>query len=318
MKTRAEHLNSFIQKYHLTNVIWLCPDASTRRYARVERKGKNYILMDSPLSEKPKEFVKIDTILRKYKVPVPKIYAKNLRHGFVLLEDFGDLLLSQAIQKNASTNDLYILALDTLIGLQKRVKDRSKLPDAFKLMAEQNDWFIDYYAPYVLKKPLSQKAKDEFHRIWHKLFLGMHKIPKTLVLYDFHMDNIMVKSDGSLGLLDFQDAMEGPIFYDLISFVEDERHPLPIKTRRELLNHYFELRPVLGSKHYADWVDVVSAHRHTRVIGNFVKLAIESKKKNYLKYIKNDWMFLRENLKNPLLKEYKDWLKKYFPNQLKG
>ena len=127
----------------------------------------------------------------------------------------------------------------------------------------------------------------------------------------------MLKEDGSLGLLDFQDALWGPIFYDLVSFVEDERQLLPLNIRKKLLQHYLTLRPVLADKKYADWIPVVSAHRHTRVIGMFARLAVNYHKPQYLKFISNDWRLLKESIQSPLLKGYADWLKRYLPKQLK-
>ena len=111
--------------------------------------------------------------------------------------------------------------------------------------------------------------------------------------------------------------MNGPLFYDLISLLQDERHPLPIKKQQALLNHYFELWPVLASPKYKDWLDVVAAHRHTRIMGIFARLATEYGNPNYLKYIPVCWQFLMDNLKSPLLKEYKDWLIKYMPKYVK-
>lgn len=317
MKNRAFYLDSFIRKHHLQIVTWLSSDASSRRYARVKKKTKTYILMDSPLSEKPKEFVKVDKLLRKHRVNAPKIYAKDLRHGFLLLEDLGAMTLSQAIKDKTMAHDLYIKALDTLIHLQKSVKEYSQLPLAYNQMFQENQLFIDYYAPYIRKIALSKTAKDEFNQIWRKLFLDIKKLPRAIVLYDYHLDNLMLKEDGTIGLLDFQDALCGPIFYDLISFLEDERLPLPKAQRKSLLQHYLALRPVLAEKKYADWIPVVAAHRHTRVIGIFARLAIKYKKPQYLKFIDNDWLFLKENLQSPLLKEYVDWLKRYLPKQMK-
>ena len=72
-----------------------------------------------------------------------------------------------------------------------------------------------------------------------------------------------------------------------------------------------------ASKKYADWIPVVAAHRHTRVIGMFARLSVLYNKPQYLKFIPNDWRFLKENIQSPLLKEYKSWLKRYLPNQLK-
>lgn len=314
MKTRNFYLNAFIKKHHLEDIMWLSQDASTRRYARVHKGDKTFILVDSPLTEKPKEFVLIDRILRKHQFGAPRIYAKDLRHGFLLLEDFGTCSLSCATRNPKKADELYILALDTLIKIQKEITEHRKLPPALPVMWQENNLFIDYYVPKIAGVTLTEKAKEEFKAIWRQLFDGFRKLPHSIVLYDYHLDNLMLKSDNTLGLLDFQDAMSGPIFYDLISLVEDERFPLPQNKRKQMLQHYFELRPLLAEKKYADWLPVIAAHRHTRVMGIFARLATVYNKPHYLKYIKNDWAFLRENLKSPLLKAYTQWIKKYLKN----
>ena len=241
----------------------------------------------------------------------------SILHGFLLLEDFGDTSLSLAIKNSSHKDDLYILALDTLIKTQKEVTEYVKLSPALPVMRKEHNLFIDYYIPKILNIHLSDKAKQEFHAIWDRLFKELRKLPQSIILYDYHLDNLMLKNDNTIGLLDFQDAVRGPIFYDLISLLEDERFPLSLTKRKQLLQHYFDLRPVLAEKKYIDWLPVVAAHRHTRVIGIFARLATDYQKPQYLKYIKNDWMFLKENLKSPLLKEYAIWIKKYLKS-IKG
>jgi aminoglycoside/choline kinase family phosphotransferase len=317
MKDRNFYLNCFLKKHHISQIQWLSGDASTRRYARVTKKNKSYILMDSPLSEKPKEFVLVDKILRKHYISAPKIYAKSLRHGFMLLEDFGSENLSQSVKDKSKADELYILALDTLIRLQKNVTEHHRFENGLPLMIEQTNLFIEYYVPEILKIQLSQQAQDEFKSIWYHLLKKTEQLPQTLMLYDYHLDNIMLKKDNTLGLLDFQDAMRGCVFYDLVSFVEDERYPLPLNKRNALYQHYFDLCPVLATPKYADLLPVVAAHRHTRVMGIFGRLATKYQKPQYLKYIPNDWDFLKENLKSPLLKDYKKWLETYLPQQMK-
>ena len=320
MKTRDFYLNRFIQKNHLKDIVWLSSDASARRYARVKKGKKTYILMDSPLSEKPKDFMAIDKLLRRHALPAPKVYATDLRHGFMLLQDFGSISMSEKVKNKKVLDDFYLLAVDTLVKIQRLItrKEVAKLPPSYDFMQQENYLFIEYYASKVLKVKLPAQAKKEFKKIWERLFQQLFKLPQTLMLYDYHTDNIMVQADNTLGLLDFQDAMRGPVFYDLISLIEDERHPLPATKRRLFVQHYWELCPVLSSPKYAQWLDVVAAHRHTRVIGRFALLAKAYDKPEYLKYVPNDWQFLKENIKNPLLKDYRLWLKKYLPKQLKG
>ena len=183
MKDRSFYLNSFVQKHHLKELTWLSSDASNRRYARVKKGKKSYILMDSPLSEKPKEFIKIDKLLRKHKLNAPKIYAKNLRYGFMLLEDFGSTPLSQAVHDQSKAHDFYTLALDTLVHLQKCVKENPKLPLAYTQMFQENQFFIEYYVPHILQIQLSQK--EVFESYWLKsapsLAAALHASTMSLV-----------------------------------------------------------------------------------------------------------------------------------------
>ena len=132
---------------------------------------------NSPLSEKPREFIQIDRLLRKHHFGAPKIYAKNLRHGFLLLEYLGNTPLSVAMQTTSKSNDFYILALDTLIKIQKDVTEYTKLPLGLPVMQQEHNLFIDYYVPKILGISLSQKALQEFHTIWNHLFKELRKLP---------------------------------------------------------------------------------------------------------------------------------------------
>ncbi len=316
MATREEALHQFIEQNELSDVNWMEADASNRRYARVKKNGQTYVLMDSPLSEKPAEFAAVAELLTAHNLPAPKIYAKDMENGFLLLEDFGNLSLSQAVLDETKADALYEKAMDTLIQLQKRIKGQKFLPNALPVLRKEHALFLDYYVPEILKIELSEQAKAEFNALWDKLFKGMENLPHTLALYDYHLDNIMVKADGSLGILDFQDALWAPCFYDVMSLVEDERYPLPNEKRKIILKQYVD--SFSEYRKISDWAAVIAAHRHTRVLGIFGRLAALYNKPDYLKYVPNDWTFLKENVQNPLLAEYKNWLETYLPEQIKA
>ena len=101
------YIDSFLKKHHLSQaqITWLVPDASKRHYARIINGKDSFILMDSPKQEKPKQFIIVDQILRHHHLPAPRIIAKDLKHGLILLEDFGSCQLSQAIQNNPKSDE---------------------------------------------------------------------------------------------------------------------------------------------------------------------------------------------------------------------
>jgi len=318
MKTRTFYLKKFLKRHKIneSELTWLPSDASSRRYARIKKGNNSYIFMDSPLTEKPKEFYQITQLLRKNKLPAPKIFAKDLKHGYMLLEDFGIEKLSDFVKNNPSL-DSYFDAIDLLVRVQKIPSEAiSTLPrqTSQQWIASMNV-FLNYFFPYVVGKELSEKAKNDFYSLWEKLAQKIKALPTSICLGDYHLDNLMRKKDGAIALLDYQDAFIGPIFYDLVALIENERDPLSSAKAQKVLNHYLELRPELNQERYTDLFPVIAAQWHTRVIGVFVRMCVRMKKQKYLRFLKNDWELLNHNLQSPLLHEYKAWLNKYVPNE---
>ncbi len=317
MKTRIFYLKKFLKKHRINedNLTWLPSDASTRRYARVYKGKNSYIFMDSPLTEKPKEFYQITQLLRRNKLPAPRIFAKDLRHGYMLLEDFGKERLSHFAHKNTNSLEPYFDAIDLLVRVQKITPSNSIPKQSLQQWIKAMNIFLNYFFPYVIGKELSNKAKEDFYALWERLSQKINLLPSAICLGDYHLDNLMHKKDGTLGLLDFQDATIGPVFYDLIALIENDREPLPESKAQQVLKHYLELRPELDQKKYTELFPVIAAQWHTRVIGVFVRMCVRMKNPKYLSFLKNDWDLLARNLKSPLLNEYKAWLNKYVPTK---
>ncbi len=316
MDTREKALQDFLTQNGWGNAerVLLAHDASFRHYDRLTQNGQTMILMDAPKPENPEQFVIVDEMLAQAGGRVPHVYATDYENGFVLLEDFGDDTFTRLIQKGAAEKPLYQMANQALIQVQKNISaDLSKLPtyDMEKMLFEVSLlplWFIKY----VVGTDLSEADLSEFNQIWEKIIQKIQQVPKTIVLLDYHVDNLMITTDKECGLLDFQDARLGPAPYDLISLVEDARRPVPEDIRTELIQDYLNAFPQYREI-YAQTAPLIAAQRHTKVIGIFVRLCVRDGKERYLKHIPFVWTLLEKHLSHPDMLPFKEWLDKHVP-----
>ena len=319
LSERDVKLKDFIKKAKLgkASVAWLANDASGRKYARLTTPHKTYILMDSPKNEKPEEFYKIDQFLAEKGFPVPKIIQADIPNGFMIMEDFGPKKMVDCLTTHEKTITLYKKALQILLDINKISKKPAFIPDySLPYWRFESNLLTDWYYPALTGKRLSEKALKQFQKIWAKLIKKILKMPSALTLLDYHAENIMVRPKG-LGILDFQDARWGNIFYDAVSLIEDERHILPDFMQQELWDFYFSGFPKKEQKKYRALAELVAVQRHTKVIGIFARLAVRDKKGKYLKWIPDSWKLLEKHLHHPALKSYKKWLDKYIPKEVR-
>lgn len=323
MNTHQKQINSFLKSAHLKSpkLEWLKNDASGRLYARVQTKEKSLILMDSPLNEKPDLFYKVDLLLKKHKIDVPNIYKADLKQAFILMEDLGNTTLASKI-KNTSKKEiklLYIKALDLIIKVIHDIKMKPEYIPEYSndCLSFEENLFTDWYIPALTGKRLPQKAVLEFQKIWEKLNNKIQKMPAALNLLDYHADNLMLRPNGQMVALDFQDARWGGFLYDIISLLEDERHPLPDDILKDLWAYFWDKMPQFNTKKNQVLGEILAVQRHTKVIGIFARLAIRDKKTNYLKYIPDSWKMLESHLQNRHLKHFQKWLDKYVDKNLR-
>ena len=321
MDLRLQEIKKFLTSFHLNHskIEWLKNDASGRRYGRLKKGKESFILMDSPLNEKPDLFYKIDKLLKKNQVNVPHLYKSNLKQGLILMEDLGETTLSKKLENNKEKFSLYIKVLDIIIKVLNNIKEK---PDFIPHYSEaylkfEENLFTDWYIPALTGKRLEQKSLNQFSKIWEKLNHKIQKMPQKLVLLDYHADNLMISSTQQMVALDFQDARWGGFLYDVISLLEDERHPLDKDTCGALWNYFWEKMPSFNTKKNQAFGAILAAQRHIKVIGIFARLAVRDNKPKYLDYIPDSWKMLEENLKSPELKSLKKWLDKYVKRTLR-
>ena len=302
-------------------------DASFRCYARIDYPScigvhRKAMLMDAPPpQEDVRPFVAIARHLISLGLSAPKLIAEDPENGFLLLEDLGNDTFTRLLANGADEESLYRLAVDVLIHLHKLDESKAlptNLPayDEVKLLTEVG-LLTDWYAPAVMDDPLDDGALEEFASIWTDLLKPVLDGPQTLVLRDYHVDNLMGLSGregiGAFGLLDFQDAVTGHPAYDLMSLLEDARRDLSPGLAKKMLDHYFAAFPALDHADFMAAYAVLGAQRHAKVIGIFTRLCVRDNKDVYLNHIPRVWGLLESSCRHPFLTPFKEWLDRNIP-----
>ena len=297
----------------------LARDASFRWYERLTKENETLVLMNAPIpQENPAQFAFVDEILESKGIKVPHIFARDMENGFLLLEDFGDDTFTRLIAAGVDEENLYRQAIDSLIQIQKQFMQNPGLKEYnFDLMYTEASLLPLWYVKYVLKKELDDKAMAEYKAVWEELYQKISAVPNTLVLLDYHVDNLMITKDKKCGLLDFQDARFGPVTYDLASLLEDARRVVRPDLQDKMKTYYFNAFPAYQTAEFEDSYSLMAVQRHTKVIGIFVRLFVRDNKNRYLKFIPFVWQLLEKHLDQPLLKRYKTWLDTYVPSDVR-
>ncbi len=280
----------------------LTGDASFRRYYRAYSKGQNYIVMDAPPArEGLQAYIAIAEQLQQAGLNVPEIIAVDQAQGFLLETDFGDTLLFDALNP-ATVSSLYRQAMNELFKIQTcalDVADYSLPKFCEKLYRQEFELFTDWYLQRALGLQLSSSAQVVLSQLFEHLLSVALKQPQVFVHRDYHSRNLMCLSSGGLGVLDFQDAVAGPITYDLLSLLRDCYIDWPAAKVREWVKIYYQeakdrqLVSVSFDEFYY-WFDCMSLQRHLKCIGIFSRLNLRDKKPSYLQYIPRIFNYIDE------------------------
>ena len=322
MDSRLEQINVFLESNQIKQkkIKAINSDASFRRYFRVAGK----ILMDAnpTVVNDLDAFINIDNLLINISLNAPKIYSIDKENGFLLLEDLGDNLFSKVL--NASNEEsLYKKAIDILVYLHDRnINQFSKnnLVENYsdeKLISE-SELFIEWYIKSHLSIKINENQINEFKEIFSKIITSLQLKYDTLVLRDFHVDNLVLQHSRSglrqVGLLDFQDAVLGQSSYDLISLIEDVRRPISSELKTSLIKYFIDSTGY-NSEQLDNEMAFYSVQRNLKILGIFCRLSIRDQKSQYMKFNDNAWQFINNNLKNPLMIDIYKWLKLNLPNE---
>ncbi len=261
-------------------------DASFRSYYRLRKEDETYILMDSSLLvESLPPFVEMNERLSTVKVRVPSIIVKNIKLGYLILEDFGSTHYLDILNDD-NHHKLYKKAIDEIIKMQQA--DTTGLPPYDKdfLLFEMDlmqEWYLEKYLDIVL----SQEQQESIKKTLETIADVVLEQPQGLFVHrDYHSRNIMLTPKGEVGVIDFQDARVGAITYDLVSLLKDCYIEWD-KNEVERLALYY--RDSVGldvdDATFIKWFDFMGLQRHIKVLGIFSRLYLRDGKDGYLKDI---------------------------------
>jgi len=164
--------------------------------------------------------------------------------------------------------------------------------------------------------------REEYLALWRNLLPVARGVPSSLVLRDYHVDNLMVLPGRSgvaaCGLLDFQDAVIGPRSYDLVSLLEDARRDVPGALAEAMLARYLAAFPELDRRAFAASFAVLAAQRNCKIVGIFTRLCVRDGKPIYLRHIPRVWRLIATDLRHPELAPMARWLDRHLPPALRG
>lgn len=259
-------------------------DASFRQYFRVSntQDNKTYIVMDAPPEkENCHLFVLVTELIRSVGVNAPDIIALDLHQGFLLLDDLGNKPYLDYLTIDTAEN-LYIDAINALIKMQ--TIDAMLPAYDEKLLQTEMDLFETWYLNRHLDIQLSEDQKASLDSIFTILIKNAIQQPQVFVHRDYHSRNLMI-TDNNPGVIDYQDAVIGPITYDLVSLFKD----CYIEWPGEKIDHWLDLYLAgVTPTHFIEkatlkrWFDLMGVQRHLKVLGIFARLNYRDGKSQYL------------------------------------
>ncbi|RTZ44739.1 aminoglycoside phosphotransferase [Candidimonas sp. SYP-B2681] len=322
-ESRLPILKNWLQSIannHDLNIETLKPassDASFRRYYRLQTPSGTVVVMDAPPErEDCHPFVHVTGLLSHAGVTVPSILAQNLQQGFLLLSDLGEQTYYQAIQSgidDARLQKLYRDTIATLVRMQKAPVTSLPTYDTGRLMQE-----LSVFAEWYVEKHCQVTLNDTEQAVLHDTFTSLtaDNIKQTHVFVhrDFHSPNLMV-SDAGLepGVIDYQDALVGPISYDIASLVMDARTTWEEPQQLDWAIRYWEAARAAKLAVPSDFSDFhrsyewMSLQRNLRILGVFSRLSYRDDKHLYLDHIPRVNAYVRQvagryNVFRPLLR----------------
>ena len=286
----ARELKSINPEFTWHSGLWqpLKGDAGFRQYFRVLG-NPSYIVVYAPVATEDSQlFVKIAQYLARYGVHTPEVKAVDYEQGFLILEDLGTQTYFEHLQASR-VDELYGRAMETLHTIQRAPLDEQIFGqyDAIVLHREMTlftEWFIPQLLDYSLNAAEQALISDTFSCLIGEL----EKQPKVLVHRDYHSQNIMYGPQAQPGIVDFQDALIGPITYDLVSLLRDCYVVWPVSQVEEWALSYAHRAISNGvldkvpDTQFLRWFDWMGLQRHIKVLGIFARLSIRDNKHKYL------------------------------------
>lgn len=282
-------------------------DASFRQYYRVHTPDRSLIAMDSPPElENAAAFVQIGQLLENTGLIVPQVVAANLDSGFLLLTDLGRnnyWHLVQAGMDDAQLQQHYRRAIATLVQMQTAPTAALPVYDQARLLAELSifeKWYVNAYRQIQL----SDTERQTLEQVWRMLVAHNDQTPRVFVHRDYHSPNLMVDENGPAnqqpGVIDYQDAVAGPITYDIASLVMDARTTWEEDQQLDWAIRYWDAARQAGLPVATDFAEFhiayewMSLQRNLRILGVFARLSLRDQKHHYLDHLPRVNAYIRQ------------------------
>ncbi len=293
----------------------LAGDASFRRYFRVVAPGRTAVLMHAPSDhEDSQPFLDVAEHLNRLGFAAPKIMATDLEKGFILIEDFGDARMREVVDAAPESEARIYRDAVTLLSVLHRSSAGDLPPYTLDEYLREARLFTEWYAP-ALDLDVDETA---FDAAWTKVLQPLLDLDEPVtVLRDYHAENLMLLEGrhgiGSLGLLDFQDALAGHPAYDLVSLLQDARRDVNSELENRMLEHYRSTNPDIGEDFDAAYA-ILGAQRNAKILGIFTRLWKRDGKSRYLSYQGRVWKYLERDLRHPALAPVAAWFSSNVPS----
>jgi N-acetylmuramate 1-kinase len=290
--------------YHITVA---SADASFRRYFRVTRRGETLIAMDAPPDKEDMEpYVRVAAMLVDVGVNAPKVLHRDAAQGFLLNTDLGTRTYLNELTDRARADTLYADAMNALIQIQSRADRHARtLPPYDKAVLHREmqlfpEWFCARHLNLTLNESDARTLQQTFELLIDE---AVHQ-PRVFVHRDYHSRNLMV-GDGARyganpGILDFQDALYGPVTYDLVSLLRDCYIAWPIEQVHAWVEKFRDGAADAGigvganGQEFLRWFDFMGVQRHLKVLGIFARLWHRDGKQGYLKDLPLTLRYVRD------------------------
>ncbi|MBP1851825.1 tRNA (adenosine(37)-N6)-threonylcarbamoyltransferase complex ATPase subunit type 1 TsaE [Rhizobium halophytocola] len=325
---------------------FLIGDASTRAYERIHTvDGRSLVLMDAPrrpngppirdgkpysqlvhLAEDVAPFVAVDNLLGAQGFAVPAIHAADLEAGLLVLEDLGQEGVLDA--DGDPVAERYEAAVECLAEMHGRTFDpqvtlatghvHTVPPFDRAALTFETSLLLDWYLPWRRDGALATDSEQQdYADIWNALYDELQGAEQGLLLRDFHSPNIIWRPQEAgirrIGLIDFQDALIGPLAYDVVSIVQDARVTIPSPLADRLMQRYLALRAEQGDfdcENFLKAWHIMAAQRACKLNGLWVRLLRRDGKPNYMKHMPRTLWYLSTALSHPALAPLRDWCAK--------
>jgi len=289
---RFEQLQTWLRTVagiHQYEIAPASADASFRRYFRVRYDATSRIVMDAPPAQEDcHPFIHVSSLMAGIGLHVPVVLRQDLQQGFLLLTDLGERMYLPALNEH-SVENLYHDAMQALLRLQAH-GPADLPPYDRRLLMNEMELFRQWYLEHHLAMRLSEHDNVTIDTAFNYLAEAALQQPRVIVHRDYHSRNLMV-SDPNPGILDFQDAVIGPVTYDLVSLLRDCYIAWPRQQVEAWVKQYYQqaraegLLSDVSEPEFLRWFDLMGIQRHLKASGIFARLNYRDGKPGYLKDI---------------------------------